>query len=138
MSDSFQSPIGSAAYRVHLLGDPEVCAGGVSHREAGRRPLLPWSRVRHAIAAEVGEPEGVRTIVFDLVVRESGGWVAYRLDAEPGEAAMELAQNIERSLGAGCASASLKSLATDGIPTRWFPDLESFEEEAVRLLEGSG
>jgi hypothetical protein len=83
MSSSFQSSLGSTDYRVHLLGDPEVSAGGVTHQEAGRRTLLPWSRVWHAIPAEVSEPEGVRTIVFDLVVRESGGWRAYRLDAEP-------------------------------------------------------
>jgi hypothetical protein len=136
MSDSFQGSSGSANYRVHLLGDPEVSAAGVSHREGGYRTLLPWSRVEHAIAAEVGEPEGVRTIVFDLVVRESGGWLAYRLDAEPGEDAMLLAQGIEHSLRAGCSSASLKSLATDGIPTRWYPDLDGFEEESIRLLKG--
>jgi len=94
--------------------------------------------VEHAIAAEVGEPEGVRTTVFDLVVRENGGWLAYRLDAEPGEDAMDLAQGIARSLPAGCSSASLKSLATDGIPGRWYPDLDDFEQEAIRLLEGCG
>jgi hypothetical protein len=138
MSDAFQGSTGSAHYRVHLLGDPEVCAAGITHREGGRRTLLPWSRVEHAIAAEVGEPEGVCTTVFDLVVRESGGWLAYRLDAEPGEDAMNLAQGIARSLRAGCSSASLKSLATDGISARWYPDLDDFEQEAIRLLEGCG
>lgn len=138
MSDSFRGSMGSTNYRVYLLGDPEICAAGVTHREAGRRTLLPWSRVEHAIAAEVGEPEGVRTTVFDLVVRESGGWLAYRLDAEPGEDAMNLAEGIARSLRAGCSSTSLKSLATDGIPTRWYPDLDGFEQEAIRLLEGRG
>ena len=136
MSHSFQGSTGSASYRVQLLGDPELRAAGVTHREADRRTLLPWSRVEHAIAAEVGEPQGVRTIVFDLVVRESGHWLAYRFDAEPGEDAMNLARGIQRSLPAGCSSASLKSLATDGIPSRWYPDLDEFEEEAIRLLEG--
>jgi hypothetical protein len=138
MSDALQGSTGSAHYRVHLLGDPEVCAAGVTHRKEGHRTLLPWSRVEHAIAAEVGEPEGVRTIVLDLVVRESGGWLAYRLDAEPGEDAMKLAQDIARSLRASCPSASLKSLATDGIPTRWYPDLDGFEQEVLQLLEGCG
>jgi hypothetical protein len=138
MSDALQGSTGSARYRVHLLGDPEVCAAGVTHRKGDRRTLLPWSRVEHAIAAEIGEPEGVRTTVFDLVVRESGGWLAYRLDAEPGEDAISLAQDIARSLRAGCPSTSLKSLATDGIPTRRYPDLVSFEQEAIRLLEGCG
>jgi hypothetical protein len=136
MPDFFPGSSGIAIYRVHLLGDPELSAAGVSHREAERRTLLPWSRVEHAMAAEIGEPEGVRTVVFDLVVRESDGWLAYRLDAEPGEGAMRLAQDIERSLRDGCSSGSLKSLATDGIPTRWYPDLDGFEEEAIRLLGG--
>ena len=138
MSGSFQGSTGSANYRVQLLGDPEICAAGLAHREAGRRTLLPWSRVEHAIAAQIGEPEGVCTTVFDLVVRESGGWLAYRLAAEPGEDAMNLARGVERSLRAGCSSASLKSLATDGIPTRWYPDLADFEQEAIRLLEECG
>jgi hypothetical protein len=49
---------------------------------------------------------------------------------------MELAQSIEQGLGAGCPRVSLKSVATDGIPARWCPNLESFEEGALRLLEG--
>ena len=138
MSDSCHGATGSANYRVYLLGDPEVCAAGVTHRKAGRRTLLPWSRVEHAIAAQIGEPEGVCTTVFDLVVRENGSWLAYRLAAEPGEDAMNLAQGIAQSLRAGCSSASLKSLATDGIPTRWYPDLDDFEQEVIRLLEGCG
>jgi len=138
MSDAFQGSAESAYYRVRLLGDPKLCAAGVSHRKGGGRTLLPWSRIEHAIAAEVGEPEGVRTTVIDLVVRESGSWLAYRLDAEPGEDAMNLAQGIARSLRASCSSASLKSLATDGIPSRWYPDLDGFEQEAIRLLEGRG
>jgi len=138
MSDAFRGSTGNAHYRVHLLGDPELCAAGVAHRKGGRRTLLPWSRVEHAIAAEVGEPQGVRTTIFDLVVSKSGGWLAHRLDAEPGEDAMHLARGIAQSLRAGCSSASLKSLATDGIPARWYPDLDGFEREAIRLLEGCG
>jgi hypothetical protein len=136
VSDSFRGSTGIAIYRVHLLGDPEVSDAGVSHREAGHRALLPWNRVEHAMAAEVGEPQGVRTVVFDLLVRDADGWVAYRLDADPGEDAMYLAQDIEQRLRSGCSSASLKSLATDGIPSRWYPDLDGFEEEAIRLLGG--
>jgi len=75
----------------------------------------------------VGEPEGVRTVVFDLVGASDGeSWPVWRLDAEPGEAAMELARAIESCLGSERAAPSIKSLATDGIASRWFPDLESF------------
>ena len=137
MSEPIQNTGGGRAYRVHLLGDAEFCAAGVAHREGGRRAVLEWRHVRHVLAAEVGEPEGVRTIVFDLVARADGDWVAYRLDAEPGEEALQMARRIERSLAAGCSSASLKSIAADGIPTRWYPDLKSLEEENARWLEGA-
>lgn len=89
--------------------------------------LLDWARVRAARAAEVGEPQGVRTVVFDLIVEEAQGRVALRLDAEPGEEAQQLARAVAEALG-DRALPSLKSLAGDGIPTRWYPDLEGFEE----------
>jgi len=92
--------------------------------------MLRWRDVLGAVAAEVGEPEGVRTIVFDLLARANRGErVALRLDVEPGEPAAELAQVIAEALG-DRARASIKSLAVDGIPTLWFPDLASFEEVA--------
>jgi len=82
----------------------------------------------------VGEPQGVRAIVFDLVRREGTGWTAARLDAEPGEEASELARALDTALGSA-ARPSIKSLATDGIPSRWYPDLGLFEEETRRDLE---
>ena len=64
------------------------------------------------MVAEVGEPEGVRTIVCDLVRRAfGGGYKAHRLDADPGDAAQALARGLEAGLGSGAASVALKSLA---------------------------
>ena len=49
-------------------------------------------RILHALAAEVGEPEGVRTVVFDLLVeRKATGCVVCRFDADPGPEAKALA-----------------------------------------------
>ena len=127
-----------ARYRVRVLHAPAVGSLGVAHQEDGRPALLPWSRVTRAIAAEVGEPEGVRTIVFDLVVGEPGGFLVYRLDAEPGEEAMNLARAIERALDSDRRCPTIKSVATDGIPASWHPDLRSFEEEALELIESRG
>ena len=91
--------------------------------------------MRWAIAAEIGEPEGVRTIVFDLVTcHADDGWLVRRLDAEPGENAIALARLVERGLGAGRKVSSIKSLASDGIPARWYPDLRSFEADALAEL----
>lgn len=124
-----------AAYRADSLCGARVDDGGVSYEEADGRGLLPWDRVIRAFAAEVGEPEGVRAIVFDLVLgREGATWVARRLDADPIDGASDLARAIADALGPERAAPSLKSLAADGTPSRWFPDLESFEEWVLALL----
>jgi hypothetical protein len=119
-----------AVYRLQLLEEPSVSRAGIEHGPQLGRELLHWRDVLGAVAAEVGEPEGVRTIVFDLLAQASRGQrVALRLDVEPGEPAAALAQVIAAALGER-ARASIKSLAADGIPSLWFPDLESFEEVA--------
>ncbi len=122
-------------YRVRVMLEARVTDRGVEYEDEGRSELLDWSRVTRAIAAEVGEPEGVRTIVFDLILeRDGGGWLAYRLDADPGEDAMKVARAIEVGLGRDRPMASIKSVATDGIPTRWYPDLGAFEEAALEIV----
>src|SRR5258705_10142743 len=73
------------AYRLHSLEEPRVSAAGIEHGPGRGRELLRWRDVIGAVAAEVGEPEGVRTIVFDLLARASrGARVAVRLRAHPG------------------------------------------------------
>ncbi len=97
--------------------------------------LLSWSEIDRAIGAEIGEPEGVRTIVFDLVV--SGSEASYevrRMDADPGEDAMEMARMLTDRLGPDRTSSSIKSVAIDGIASRWYPDIESFERDAIHSL----
>jgi hypothetical protein len=124
-----------ARYRVRLLESPSLESGGVRHGAPEARELLSWDDIERVVVAEVGEPEGVRTIVCDLVRRAfGGGYRAHRLDADPGEPAQALARDLERGLGPK-ASGALKSLAGDGLATQWFPDLASFEEEALAELE---
>ena len=121
-------------YHLQLLEEPLVSGAGIEHGPQLGRELLRWSDVLGAVAAEVGEPEGVRTIVFDLLARANRGErVALRLDVEPGEPAALLAQLVADALG-DRARASIRRLAVDGIPTRWFPDLASFEEVAAGEL----
>lgn len=120
-----------ARYRVTVARCPRPGPEGLGYESAGASGLLLWGRVSHVIAAEVGEPEGVRAIVFDLLCPEGESWQALRLDAEPGEEAMQLALSIQQHTLPASQTASLKSVATDGIPTRWFPDLVSFEEDAL-------
>ena len=125
-----------ARYPVRVLEAPRLEPDGVAHGPADARELLRWAAVERVLVAEVGEPEGVRTVVCDLIGRADAGALRVdRLDAEPGEAAIALARSLTRGLGPRRAPAALKSLAADGLASRWFPDLRSFEEDALAALE---
>ncbi len=122
-------------YRVHLLPDAKPTERGVVYRRGEDRFLLAWSRVEHALGAEVGEPEGVRTIVFDLALEVSGAeCVVCRLDAEPGEEATAVARAIQLGIGRERGSASLRALAAEGLPTRCYSDLETLSEANLETL----
>ena len=107
-------------YQVELLADAELTAEGVAYVCQGDRVLLLWSEIEAALAADIGEPEGVRTIVFDLLIaREEGACRVARFDREPGEDAMVAARHIGNALPPEASTPSIKSVATDGIATRW-------------------
>jgi len=123
-------------YRVEILREAEPTAEGIEYSLEGESAILRWSEVETALTAEVGEPEGVRTIVFDLIVaRDDRSFQVRRLDAEPGEDAMKLARILNDHLGPDRTTASIKSVATDGIASRWYPDLDSHELDAIHSLK---
>ncbi|HME73473.1 MAG TPA: hypothetical protein VKM54_26965 [Myxococcota bacterium] len=122
-------------YRVHLLPDAKPTERGIVYRRGEDRFLLAWSRVEHALGAEVGEPEGVRTIVFDLALEVSGAeCVVCRLDAEPGDEAIAVARAIQLGIGRERCSASLRALGAEGLPTRCYADLETLSEANLETL----
>ena len=122
-------------YCVKVLAEAAPTAEGIEHAAEGECAVIRWSEIEIALTAEVGEPEGVRTIVFDLIVaRNDKSFQVRRLDAEPGEDAMELARILGERLGPDRVMASIKSVATDGIASRWYPDIASFELDALHLL----
>ena len=123
-------------YAVRLLGAARPGPGGVSVLDGGAERLLRWDGIEKVLAAEVGEPQGVRTVVFDLVQRRGpeGGFEVLRLDAEPGEPAIELARLLSRVLPAERLGASIKSLAREGVAGEWYADLGAFEEAALDSL----
>jgi len=130
----------SGRYRVQLLSNPALCGCGIRHGDPAKPSLVEWRTIRWALAAEIGEPEGVRTIVFDLVVdrlpgSDGSAFEICRLDAEPGEEAMELASAIDRALAPEFSAPSIKSLASEGTPSRWYPNLEEFEAAALESLD---
>jgi hypothetical protein len=125
-----------ARWHVAILPEARAEARGVLYRRGGRLFLLPWGRVSAAHAAEVGEAEGVQTVVFDLAL-VGRPRARCRLDADPGEAARALGQAIERGLGRSRCSASLRAVALEGYATRSYPDVESFEADAPHELQRS-
>lgn len=127
-------------YAVRLVCEAQPTRAGLAHREAAGPQVVAWSRVRRALAAEIGEPEGARTIVFDLVLHgEDPDCVeALRFDAEPGQAAIAMARALASALAPERLAASIKSLAADGLAEDWHPDLESFEEHALAVLAACG
>jgi hypothetical protein len=129
-------------YRVHLLPGAKPTERGVLYRRGSERFLLAWGRVACAFAAEVGEPEGVCTIAFDLAVEASGPvCVVCRMEVEPGEDAMRIARAIQLGIGPESCNPCIKSLAADGVPSLSFPDTETFGEavlESVRFVGSAG
>jgi hypothetical protein len=125
----------TARYRVDLLHWPELEARGITYREGTSVGRLSWDRIQHALAAQVGEPEGVSTVVFDLVVeRKQTECLVFRFDADPGEPAREVARALVERLGPQHCARSLVALADEGVPTRTYPDLDSLAEGALEEL----
>ncbi len=130
----------SGRYRVQLLANPELCESGIAHGDPANPSLVEWAAIDWALAAEIGEPEGVRTIIFDLVVGrvpepDGSAFEICRLGAEPGEEAMRMASAIERALAPQFSAPSIKSLAAEGTPSRWYQNLEEFESAALESLD---
>jgi len=126
---------GSAGHPVRFLTTPAVSRRGIEHHVEEDRVLLPWDCVVRGIAAMVGEPEGVCTIVFDLLVEDPDSQRSVcRFDADPCEDAIPIAVAIVDHLGSERCGASLLAMAKEGSTGLWYPDLESFEAASVGLL----
>ena len=126
---------GSSRYRVEVLPRAEVGPDGIVFRDGREHRTLPWNRLLHALAAYVGEPEGVCTIVFDLVVeRKEAECLVCRFDADPGEPARTVARALLDGVGRARCSRSLADLALDGVPTRSYADLDALAEGSLEEL----
>jgi hypothetical protein len=89
-------------YQVEILSDPQIFDRGIQHGDPSEPRLLEWSAVLVGLAAEVGEPEGVRA--------------------------------IELALAPEASAPSIKNLASEGTPSRWYQDIEEFEAAALQVL----
>jgi hypothetical protein len=126
--------VDASDYRVQLLIRAAATEPGLEFHDEQGEGLLAWDRVLGALAAEVGEPQGVRTVVFDLVVRTEAPVEVYRFDSDPYDGAQEMARALLRHLGPDRTSSSIKSIAVDGMATRWYPDLESLAAANLEAL----
>jgi hypothetical protein len=125
----------SARYRVEVLPWVEVGEHGVGYLAGGRRTTLQWASVLYALSAHVGEPEGVCTVIFDLVVERKGDECQVcRFDADLGADAQRFAERIIAGLGRSRCSRALIDLASDGRPSQMVPDLETVAEAALEDL----
>ena len=128
-----------ARYAVRLLADARPALGGLVYSTAEGEKRVAWDEVQYVLAAEIGEPQGIRIIVFDLVVAGGDGtWSVLRFDAEPGEDAEAVAQVLAEAIPAERLGAAVKSLATRSAIAEWFSDVESFEESTLGILESRG
>ena len=126
--------LAASDYQAQIVTQVAATERGLEFHDGESDGLLAWDQVRGALAAEVGEPQGVRTIVFDLVVRTEAPVQVYRFDADPYDGAQEMACAVLRHLGPDRTSASIKSIAVDGMATRWYPDLDSLAAANLEAL----
>ncbi len=136
MSDPRSVQVAHPDYEARIPSRIEIAERGLVGEDG---VLLEWVRLELALAAGIGEPQGVSTILFDLIERVEGpDCVAYRLRADSSEEAMALGRDLEAAIGAERCDPALLSLAKDGTTSRWYPDIESFERSNLAALRSAG
>ncbi len=62
-------------------------------------------------------------------------WSVLRFDEEPGEDAEAVAEILAAAIPTERLGAAVKSLASESVVAEWFPDVPTFEETALALLQ---
>ena len=116
-------------------------AAGVVFDFEGATHRVPWAQLVAGFASQVGEPDGVRTIVFDLACcrfafdSEADPEPALlRFSIDPCEEPRGAAQRIVDMLGKAACSSSLHALAREGATTESHVDLQSLDEALFSSL----
>lgn len=129
------------AYRewtIWVVSPPGLHAYGLSLEWAGKKYEIEWNEIERVFAAEVGEPEGIRAIVFDLIwTGGPEGPVLLRFSVDPCDGPKHPAQRFVDSLGESRCSGSLRSLARDGRATDCFSHLDTLDEALLETLAAS-
>ncbi len=122
-------------WTIWVVSRPVLGADAVTLEWEGRLHTLDWSAVVRSFAAEVGEPEGVRTVVFDLVWADAPeGPAVVRFSVDPSEGPKRPAQQLVDSLGDARCSASLRCLAREGQPSDRYSHVDLLDEALLESL----
>lgn len=125
-------------WTIWVVSRPALDAAGVDLEWEGRRHQVDWTAVERAFAAEVGEPEGVRAVVFDLLWSDAPeGPAVLRFSVDPSEGPKSPAQQLVDSLGEARCSVSLRSLAREGQASDRFSHLDLLDEALLEVLASS-
>lgn len=122
------------AWAIRVIERPEFSVDGVEGIAEGA-VTIPWSTLSRAFVAEVGEPEGVRAVVFDLAQAGADpGPTLWRFGIDPYDAPKLIAQWIVEALGSSRCSLSLLTLAKEGVPTQFYTHLVDWDDLVLAEL----
>ena len=130
---------GYREWTIWVVDQPELSADGIRIAWEGATHAVAWSEIDRAFAAEVGEPEGVRAMVFDLAWSGAPDAPAIlRFSVDPSEGPKRPAQHVVEALGAELCSDSLRALANDGRPTEHYSHIDFLDEALLTWLAARG
>ena len=125
-------------WTIWVVHQPGLSARSLSIEWEGDRYEIDWSEIEKALAAEVGEPEGVRAVIFDLVWPAAPpGAAILRFSIDPSDGPKRPAQLLLEALGESRCSGSLLGLAREGRPTARFSHLDQMDDALAEALIAS-
>jgi len=122
------------SWQVLTIEVPSFEVDGFRWRGSQGVGFVSWEFVQRAFAAEVGEPEGVRAVVFDLVVGAPDRPTRlFRFCRDPHDGAVSLARSLVSAVGGRC-SKRLRDFAREGQLGLSVPDLAALDEVVSAAL----
>ncbi len=138
MASATAAPPSCREWTIWVVSRPALHGAGVDLEWEGCRHQVVWPAVQRAFAAEVGEPEGVRAVVFDLLWSDAPeGPTVVRFSVDPSEGPKRPAQQLVDSLGEARCSVSLRCLAREGQASDRFSHLDLLDEALLEALSSS-
>ncbi len=126
---------GYCEWTIGVIPAPHLAPTGIELEWQDRHCVIAWEDVAHAFAAEVGEPEGIRAVVFDLMcTAEVTGAVLLRFSVDPSDGPKGPAQRLVEVLGPKRCSHSLQAVAREGCATDRYSHLDQLDEAQLDAI----